>query len=65
MNTIFHNLTISISAKSAEEAYAILTDLLSKNGVSFTTDTFSTEDSQFHNSTESLFPKPGNYNDDD
>jgi len=60
MKTIFYNITISIEASDAERAYSILTNLLANNDVSFTTDTFSTEENSFHNSTEQLFPSPFN-----
>ena len=65
MKTIFQNITIAIKAETPQEAYQMLSELLSANAIEFNSDTYSTDNNSFHNSTQDLFPKPGGYNYDD
>jgi hypothetical protein len=58
METTFHNVLITISAKTPEEAYYKLCKLLHTPGVEYTTDTFTIYQSgKNKESTEKLFPK--------
>lgn len=59
METTFHNLTITIDAKTPQDAYDKLCQLLADHGMEFTTSTFSTYDhgeEGEERDTEELFP---------
>lgn len=43
METTFHNVLITISAKTPEDAYYKLCEMLQSNGVEFTTSTYTTD----------------------
>ena len=56
MVTTFYNVTISLAAESASEAYNQLTDLLAvDNVVDYTTDTYNTDTDDEERDTEELF----------
>ena len=58
MEVTFHNLEVTVSAETPEEAYTKLCTLLHTPGVEYTTDSFTTDqDPENEQDTEKLFPK--------
>ena len=53
----FHNLSITLTANSAKDAYDRLTRLLDVDGLEYNTDTYEDHASGQEGSTEELFPQ--------
>ena len=53
----FHNVMITIEAKTPEEAYTILANTLWKDTIEWTSDTYSVEAEPMKRKTEELWPK--------
>jgi hypothetical protein len=60
METTFHNVTITVTAETAKDAYNTLCALLAAGGVEFETDTFSADHAGNENlrDTSELWPAP-------
>jgi hypothetical protein len=59
LEVYFHNVEIGIAAKDAETAYSMLAEVLGREDFEYTTDTYSTNNSDSERPVSELWPSEG------